>query len=85
MWRFAALLMLLLNVALVVLYSKWGETTLTVLAVNDVLMDGLTQPHPVHDAQLTAWYEHDGSITVIVNGQFRHRILHPCAGQSGEI
>lgn len=85
MWRFAALFMLLINLALAVVYSQWGQATLTVLAVNDALMDGMNQPHPVHDAQLTAWHEQDGSITVIVNGQFKHRILHPCTGQSGEI
>ncbi len=42
--------------------------------VNSNLLNAPVPSHPVHDADITAWYEPDGSITLIVNGQFVHQI-----------
>ena len=39
------------------------------------------QRHPAHDAQLTAFNEPDGTILIVVNGQFLHRVYSPCSSR----
>jgi len=78
-WRFAALFMLAINVALVWVYSSWGQSTLTVLSVNQSLMDAMNKPHAVHDAQITVWRTtENGNVTIMVNGLFPHVYERMC-------
>jgi hypothetical protein len=44
------------------------------IQVNSNLLNAPASPHPVHDAQITPWYEPAGSVKLIVNGHFVHHL-----------
>lgn len=67
--------MILFNLALVALLYGYRELTDMLLATN---ARAIEQQHAVRDCTLTPWYNADGSITVIVNGTFPHRIETQC-------
>ena len=63
----------------------WHDTARLLLATNTNLQAQVmllqNAPHPVHDASITAWHEPDGSILIVVNGRFKHRVTSPWNGQ----
>jgi len=61
------------------------ETVDILLNTNDRLIGQIQamqlMPHPVHDAQLTAFSQPDGTLLIVVNGLFEHRVYSPCASK----
>jgi len=73
---------LLVVLVLIGLCFLHRDTTRYVLVVNTQLMSDIewiqNAPHPIHDAQLTAYPQDDGSVVVVVNGRFDHYIPTAC-------
>ena len=62
----------------VVLNIQQKYTSEYLLATNDALIQDAQKPHPVHDAQITAWIGKDKSLSVVVNGMFIHQFAVTC-------
>ena len=75
----------LLVAVLVSLCLLWWQTAQYLLATNDGLQQHIaalqSAPHAVHDAQLTAFSQPDGTLLIVVNGLFEHRVYSPCASK----
>jgi hypothetical protein len=85
-YRTISILLLALNACLgYMLYeSRANEKNLFKLVR---LLDAeLSKPHPIHDAQVTAWLNHDRFLTIVVNGQFKHPTGLTCyEGKTGRL
>ena len=56
------------------------ETVDSLLSTNARLIGQVValQAHPVHDAHLTVFKERGGSMLIVVNGRFQHRVHSVC-------
>ena len=69
----------------VVLNIQQKFTADFLLATNDMLLEEAQKPHPVHDADITAWIGKDKALTVVVNGMFQHKFAVTCyEGKEGK-
>lgn len=60
---------------------RWNNLVGDLLASNASLLDAnmtTKQPNVVEDAELTAFHNNDGTITIIVNGYYSHVIPDAC-------
>jgi len=69
------LAMAVINLVLGAIAFMAVDTSVYLLETNAMLM----VPHRPHDVSLTAWHEGDGSILVIVDGQFAHKLWDACS------
>ena len=79
-------ILILLLLASLALNVQQKFTAQHLILTNDALIKDAQKPHPIHNAQLTAWIGKDRRLTVIVNGQFMHRFDVTCyEGRQGKI
>jgi hypothetical protein len=71
-------ILILLLLASLALNIQQKFTAQHLVLANDVLIKEAQQPHPVHNAELTAWIGKDKRLTVIVNGFFVHKFDVTC-------
>lgn len=77
-YRTLSALLLTLSAALGYMLLESMNQAQTLLADNKLLAAELLKPHPVHDADITAWIGKDKKLTVVVNGAFMHRYDVTC-------
>jgi len=79
-------ILILLLMASLTLNLQQKFTAQHLILTNDALIKDAQKPHPVHNAELTAWIGKDKTLTVIVNGLFMHKFDVTCyEGRQGKI